>query len=174
MGAVAKFAAAGKAIPKKDLGMMAIAYRRVYVARVAFGANDQQVVKAFTEAESFSGPSLIIAYCPCIAHGYDLAYGGQQQKLAVESGSWPLYRFDPRRLAQGLNPLRLDSEAPKIPLADYIYNETRYRMLRNLSPERARLLLERAEDEVKCRFRLYEELCHLSFDGGPASEVLPG
>jgi pyruvate-ferredoxin/flavodoxin oxidoreductase len=113
MGATAKFASAGKAFPKKDLGLMAMTYGTVYVARIAFGARDQQTVKAFLEAESYPGTSLIIAYSPCIAHGYDLALGGQQQKLAVESGYWPLYRFDPRRSDQGLNPLQLDSAADK-------------------------------------------------------------
>jgi pyruvate-ferredoxin/flavodoxin oxidoreductase len=173
LGAAAKFAAAGKGAPKKDLGVMAMVYGGVYVARVAFGADDQQAVRAFTEAQSFPGPSLIIAFTPCIAHGYDLAYGGRQQKLAVESGAWPLYRFDPRRLSQGLNPFQLDSEAPRIPLDDYIYNETRYRMLRNLNPERAKGLLEMAQGEVKSHFRLYEQLSRLCFDGGPASEVPP-
>jgi pyruvate-ferredoxin/flavodoxin oxidoreductase len=173
LGAAAKFAAAGKAIPKKDLGMMAMAYGSAYVAAVAFGANDQQTVKAFTEAESYRGPSLIIAYAPCIAHGYDLALGGKQQRLAVESGCWPLYRFDPRRRAQALNPLQLDSGPPKAPLADYIYNETRYRMLRNLHPERARALLAKAQEEVKNHFRLYEQLTRLSFNGGRSSEIPP-
>ncbi|NIN68339.1 MAG: hypothetical protein GTO63_27260 [Anaerolineae bacterium] len=158
MGAAAKFASAGKAVPKKDLGLMAATYGSVYVAQVAFGARDQHTVKTFLEAESYSGTSLIIAYAHCIAHGYDLAYGVRQQKLAVDSGYWPLYRFDPRRIAQGLNPFQLDSGPPKAPLADYIYNETRYRMLRNLDPERARTLLARAQEQVRRRFTLYEQL----------------
>jgi pyruvate-ferredoxin/flavodoxin oxidoreductase len=171
MGAAAKFAAAGKANPKKDLGLMAMSYGSVYVATVALGAKNQQLVKAFTEAETYPGASLIIAYTPCIAHGYDLAYGGKQQQLAVESGCWSLYRFDPRRSAQGLNPLHLDSSAPKVPLTDYIYNETRYRMLRTLNPERAKALLAEAQDEVRSHFKLYEQLTRLSFDGDPSSEI---
>jgi pyruvate-ferredoxin/flavodoxin oxidoreductase len=161
LGAAAKFASAGKAIPKKDLGLMAMTYGTAYVAQVAFGAKDQQTVKAFLEAESYPGTSLIIAYSHCIAHGYDLAYGGKQQKLAVDSGYWHLYRFDPRRTNQGMNPLQLDSGPPTVPLADYIYNETRYRMLQKLDPERAKALLAKAEAEVKRHFTLYEQLSRL-------------
>jgi pyruvate-ferredoxin/flavodoxin oxidoreductase len=161
MGAAAKFASAGKALPKKDLGLMAMTYGTVYVARIAFGAKDQQTVKAFLEAESYPGTSLIIAYAHCIAHGYDLALGGKQQKLAVDSGYWPLYRFDPRRTAQGLNPLQLDSGAPTVPLPDYVYNETRYRMLQKLDPERAKILLAGAEKSVKQHIALYEQLSKL-------------
>ncbi len=161
LGATAKFASAGKAIPKKDLGLMAMTYRTAYVARVAFGARDQQTVKAFLEAESYPGTSLIIAYSHCIAHGYDLAYGVKQQKLAVDSGYWPLYRFDPRRSAEGLNPLQLDSGPPKVPLNDYVYNETRYRMLQKLDPEWAKALLTKADKEVKSNFTLYEQLSQL-------------
>ena len=113
LGAAAKFAAAGKAIGKKDLGLMAMSYGHVYVARVAFGAKDAQTVKAFLEAEAYDGPSLIIAYSHCIAHGYDMAHGAEQQKLAVDSGVWPLYRFDPRRIAKGEPPLQLDSVRPR-------------------------------------------------------------
>jgi pyruvate-ferredoxin/flavodoxin oxidoreductase len=172
LGAVAKFAAAGKSVPKKDLGLMAMTYGRVYVAAVAIGANDQQTVKAFIEAESFPGPSLIIAYAHCIAHGYDLAYGGKHQKLAVDSGYWPLYRFDPRRTAQNLNPLQLDSGPPKTSLEEYIYTETRYRMLQTFDPERAAALLAGAKEAVERRFRLYEQLSRLNFDTGntPSSE----
>jgi pyruvate-ferredoxin/flavodoxin oxidoreductase len=161
MGAAAKFASAGKALPKKDLGLMAMTYGTAYVARIAFGAKDQQTVKAFLEAESYPGTSLIIAYAHCIAHGYDLALGGKQQKLAVDSGYWPLYRFDPRRTAQGLNPLQLDSGAPTVPLPDYVYNETRYRMLQKLDPERAKILLAGADKSVKQHIALYEQLSKL-------------
>jgi pyruvate-ferredoxin/flavodoxin oxidoreductase len=140
---------------------MAMTYGRVYVARVAFGAKDQHTVRAFLEAESYPGTSLIIAYAHCIAHGYDLSLGGEQQRLAVESGYWPLYRFDPRRMAQGLNPLQLDSGEPKVPLVDYIYNETRYRMLKKLSPERAKELLERAQEETQRHFALHQKLARL-------------
>ncbi|MDF1554881.1 MAG: pyruvate:ferredoxin (flavodoxin) oxidoreductase [Deferrisomatales bacterium] len=161
MGAAAKFAAAGKDMQKKDLGLMAMAYGHVYVAKVAFGAKDQQTVKAIVEAESYPGPSLVMAYSPCIAHGYDLADGPAQQKLAVDSGHWPLYRFDPRLRAQGKNPLQLDSEAPKINLEDYIYNETRYRMLQAMDPERAKQLLDCAQAGVKSQRNLYEQLSQI-------------
>jgi pyruvate-ferredoxin/flavodoxin oxidoreductase len=161
LAATAKFAAAGKDLPKKDLGMMAMTYGSVYVGRIAFGANDSHAVKVFLEAESYPGTSLIIAYSHCIGHGYDLAYGATQQKLAVDSGSWPLYRFDPRRLTNGENPLQLDSGPPKIPLQDYIYNETRYRMLEKIDPERAKELLAKAQETVKERYRLYEQLAGL-------------
>ncbi|TKB24577.1 pyruvate:ferredoxin (flavodoxin) oxidoreductase [Desulfopila sp. IMCC35006] len=170
MGAVAKFASSGKTIAKKDLGLMAMSYENVYVARVAFGANDQHTVKAFLEAESYPGTSLIIAYSPCIAHGYDLAYGGKQQKLAVDSGYWPIYRFDPRRTDQNLNPFQLDSGAPKVPLADYMYNESRFRMLQKLDPERASALLAKAQKEAKRHFALYEQLSQLK-EGGSSSET---
>ncbi len=164
MGAAAKFAAAGKDMQKKDLGLMAMAYGHVYVAKVAFGAKDQQTVKALVEAESYPGPSLVMAYSPCIAHGYDLADGPAQQKLAVDSGHWPLYRFDPRLRAQGKNPLQLDSGAPKIDLKDYIYNETRYRMLQAMDPERAKQLLDCAQAGVKSQWNLYEQLSQIKTD----------
>ena len=125
---------------KKDLGLMAMSYGHVYVAHVAFGAKDVQTVKAFQEAESYPGPSLIIAYSHCIAHGYDMAYGAEQQKLAVDSGIWPLYRYDPRRVAQGEPPLALDSGAPKISARQYMRNETRFRMVEKIDPERFKLL----------------------------------
>jgi pyruvate-ferredoxin/flavodoxin oxidoreductase len=157
-GAVAKFAAAGKRSPKKDLGLMALTYGTCYVARVAFGASDTQTVTAFREAEAFTGPSLIIAYSPCIAHGYDLAFGLEQQKMAVQSGYWPLYRYDPDLLAQGKNPLHLDSRAPSLPLQKYIYNETRYTMLVRSEPEIARQLLAEAQEDVERRWQLYEYL----------------
>jgi pyruvate-ferredoxin/flavodoxin oxidoreductase len=158
MAAAAKFAMAGKATPKKDLGMMAMAYGYVYVARVAFGARDAQTVKAFQEAESYPGTSLIIAYSHCIAHGYDLTFGLEQQKLAVESGYWPLYRFDPRRLPAGQNPLVLDSAPPKIELGKYARNESRYRMVEQAFPERFKKLLEEAQAEVRQRYAMYEQL----------------
>jgi pyruvate-ferredoxin/flavodoxin oxidoreductase len=164
MGATAKFAAAGKNMQKKDLGLMAMAYGHVYVAKVAFGAKDQQTVKALIEAESYPGPSLVMAYSPCIAHGYDLADGPAQQKLAVDSGHWPLYRFDPRLRAQGKNPLQLDSGAPKIALEDYIYNETRYRMLQATDPQGAKRLLACAQAGVKSQWDLYEQLSKIKTD----------
>ena len=161
LGAAAKFAAAGKAKPKKDLGLMAMAYGDVYVARVAFGAKDQHTVKAFAEAQSYPGTSLIIAYSHCIAHGYDLRYGVEHQRKAVESGYWPLYRFDPRRKLEGQNPLQLDSGAPKIALEDYVYHETRYRMIQRSDPQRAKKLLGMAQEEVRRHYHLYEQLSGL-------------
>jgi pyruvate-ferredoxin/flavodoxin oxidoreductase len=165
MGAAAKFAAAGKGLSKKDLGLIAMTYGSVYVAKVAFGAKDQQTVKAFQEAESYPGTSLIVAYSPCIAHGYDLANGGEQQRLAVESGHWLLYRFDPRRRSRGENPLQLDSGEPKIDLQEYTYRETRYRMLADLDPERAKELLAGAQAAVKSQWSLYEQLSRLHVGG---------
>jgi pyruvate-ferredoxin/flavodoxin oxidoreductase len=161
--AVAKFAAAGKPLPKKDLGMIYTTYGNVYVAQVAMGANDTQTVRAFVEAESYDGPSLIIAYSHCIAHGYNLRFGFDQQKAAVDSGAWILYRYDPRRAEQGLNPLQLDSRAPKIPLKDYVYNETRFRMLTQSMPEEAERLLALAQQDVNERWQMYEQLASLEF-----------
>jgi pyruvate-ferredoxin/flavodoxin oxidoreductase len=158
LGAVAKFAAGGKPTPKKDLGMMAMTYGNVYVAQVAMGANDAQTIKAFLEAESYDGPSLIIAYSHCIAHGIDMSKGLDQQKLAVDSGYWPLYRFDPRLKAEDKNPLQLDSKPPKIPLQDYIYNETRYRMLTRSNPDAAARLLTEAQKAVNERWQRYQQM----------------
>lgn len=158
LGAVAKFAAAGKPVPKKDLAMQAISYGTVYVARVALGANDTQLVKALIEAEKYDGPSLIIAYSHCIAHGINMKYGLKQQKLAVDSGFWPLIRFNPDLAKIGENPFRLDSKAPKIPLEQYAYNETRFKMLTKSMPERAKMLLGMAQKEVNERWQLYEHL----------------
>lgn len=158
LGAVAKFAAAGKPTGKKDLGMMAMNYGNVYVAQIAMGATDLQTVKAFQEAESFDGPSLIIAYSHCIAHGINMQYGLDQQKAAVDSGHWILYRYDPRRKDDDKNPLQIDSKAPSIPLADYIYKETRYKMLTKSMPERAKELLHEAEEIVKQRWNKYQEM----------------
>jgi pyruvate-ferredoxin/flavodoxin oxidoreductase len=158
LGAVAKFAAAGKPIGKKDLGMMAMNYGNVYVAQIAMGATDLQTVKAFQEAESYDGPSMIIAYSHCIAHGINMQYGLDQQKAAVESGHWILYRYDPRRRDNDKNPLQIDSKAPSIPLADYIYKETRYKMLTKSMPERAKELLNDAEEIVKQRWIKYQEM----------------
>jgi pyruvate-ferredoxin/flavodoxin oxidoreductase len=158
IGAVAKFAFGGKALAKKDLGMMAANYGYVYVAQIAMGASDAQTLKAIQEAESYEGPSLIIAYSHCIAHGINMAKGMTQQKLAVDSGHWPLYRFDPRRSDAGLNPFQLDSKAPKIALKEYIYNETRYRMLVQSNPEAAADLLVHAQKAVNDRWAKYEQL----------------
>jgi pyruvate-ferredoxin/flavodoxin oxidoreductase len=162
LGAAAKFAVAGKEVGKKDIGMMAMAYGHVYVARVAFGAKDAQTVKAFLEAESWHGPSLLIAYSHCIAHGYDMALGAEQQKKAVDSGVWPLYRFDPRRLRQGKPPLELDSPRPKISPRDYMRGETRFRMVERRDPERFKRLLRMAEEQAAERFAIYEQLAGLA------------
>ena len=158
LGAIAKFAAGGKRTFKKDLAMMAISYGDVYVARVAMGANDAQVIKAFREAEAFDGPSLIVAYCHCISHGYNLIHGLEQQKLAVKSGYWPLIRFNPDLAKEGKNPLQLDSKAPSIPLEEYIYNENRYKMLTRTMPEVAKKLLKEAQEGVLKRWKMYERL----------------
>jgi pyruvate-ferredoxin/flavodoxin oxidoreductase len=155
-GAVAKYAAGGKSTAKKDLALEAMSYRDVYVARVAMGANDTQTLKAFQEAESYDGPSLIIAYSHCIAHGYDMVNGLKQQKAAVLSGYWPLLRYDPRVQHQGKNPFQLDSRAPTLPLKDYIYAEARYSMLARSDPDTARALLRYAEEDVTRRWELYE------------------
>jgi pyruvate-ferredoxin/flavodoxin oxidoreductase len=155
--AVAKFATGGKNQPKKDLAMMAMTYGNVYVARIAMGASDSQTVRVFREAESYGGPSLIIAYSHCIAHGYDLVHGMEQQKAAVQSGYWPLCRFDPRLVKQGKNPFQLDSRPPSLPLKKYIYNETRYTMLAQAHPEEAAELLALAQRDVEQRWRLYEQ-----------------
>jgi pyruvate-ferredoxin/flavodoxin oxidoreductase len=155
LGAVAKFAAAGKESEKKDLGLMAVSYGNVYVAQVAMGANDNHTVKAFVEAESFAGPSMILAYSHCIAHGIDMRLGMDRQKAAVESGHWPLYRFDPRRTAEGLNPLQLDSPPPKIPLKSYMEMENRFKILMKTQPVRAKALMERAQKAADRRYQEY-------------------
>ena len=163
-GAVAKFAAKGKSSPKKDLGLIAMTYGHIYVARVAMGGSDTQTVKSFLEAEAYDGPALIIAYSHCIAHGYDLAQGMAQQKSAVLSGHWLLYRYDPERLKEGKNPLQLDSKPPSIPLEKYAYNETRYTMLAHSRPEQAKRLLALAQEDVYQRWRLYEHWAALPVD----------
>ncbi len=164
LGAIAKFAAGGKRTYKKDLAMMAISYGDVYVARVAMGANDAQVIKAFQEAEAFNGPSLIIAYSHCISHGYNLIHGLEQQKLAVQSGYWPLLRYNPDLTKEGKNPFQLDSKAPSIPLEEYVYNENRYKMLTRTNPEVAKKLLKQAQEEVLRRWKMYEYLAALTFE----------
>lgn len=164
LGAVAKFAASGKHIPKKDIGMMAMNYGRAYVAHVAMGGNDGQTMKAFAEAEAHDGPSLIIAYSHCIAHGYDMVHGLEQQKNAVQSGHWPLFRYNPALAKEGKNPFQLDSRAPSMPLEKYIYNETRYTMLVNSDPDEAKKLLQQAQDNVNERWKLYQHMASMSFE----------
>ena len=163
IGAIAKFAAGGKPMPKKDLGLIAMTYGNIYVAQIAMGASDAQAVKAFAEADSYPGPSLIIAYSHCIAHGFNLAAGFEQQKLAVSTGAWPLYRFDPRLVDEGKNPLQLDSKAPTGSLADYIYNETRFKMLQAADPATAERLLKLHEASIAARWKMYEHLAAMDY-----------
>jgi pyruvate-ferredoxin/flavodoxin oxidoreductase len=158
MGAVARFAAAGKPAGKKDLGRMAMAYGNVYVAQVAMGASDTQTLQALMEAEAHPGPSLVIAYSHCIAHGIDISRGLAQQKLAVDSGQWLLYRYDPGRRARGENPLVLDCKAPKIPVREYLLNEGRFRHLANSDPQAAERALARIQEEVDRRWQLYSQM----------------
>jgi pyruvate-ferredoxin/flavodoxin oxidoreductase len=164
--AVAKFAMGGKGMPKKDLGLIAMSYGYVYVARIAMGANDQQTLRAFLEAESYDGPSLIIAYSHCIAHGFDMAKGLEQQKLAVQSGHWPMYRYDPRLAEKGQNPLIIESKEPSIPISQYAYNETRYKMLTQLDEARAEELMQEAQRDAKSRWTLYQQMAAMHYGNG--------
>ncbi len=161
--AVARFAAAGKRLAKKDLGLIAMTYGTVYVAQVAMGASDAQTVRAFMEAESYEGPSLIIAYSHCAMHGMDMRTGMNQQKAAVDSGAWILYRYDPRRALAGQNPLQLDSKAPSIPLSEYAYREVRFKTLLQSNPDAAEELMELAQQDVHTRWHYYEQLAQLDF-----------
>ncbi|MGQ9681053.1 MAG: pyruvate:ferredoxin (flavodoxin) oxidoreductase [Anaerolineae bacterium] len=167
IGAVAQFAAAGKPSGKKDLGLMAMTYGTVYVARIALGAAPAQTLKAFVEAESYPGPSLIIAYSHCIMHGINMTKGLAEDKKAVESGYWPLYRYDPRLAEQGKNPLQLDSRPAKVPLEEYYYGENRFRTLKQSRPEVAAQLLEAAKKDVARRLRLYQQLAALDCSQPP-------
>jgi pyruvate-ferredoxin/flavodoxin oxidoreductase len=163
VGAAAKFAASGKTTQKKDLGLMAMSYRNAYVASVAFGSNDNQTVKALVEAESYPGPSLTVAYSHCIAHGYDLRHGLDQQKLAVDSGVWPLYRYDPRRATRGEPPLQIDSPPTHKLVNDYLRNETRFAMVEKISHERFENLSNASVRNTAERLKLYKELAHIAF-----------
>ncbi len=156
--AVAKFAAAGKSSKKKDLGMMAMAYGNVYVAKVAMGANDTQTLRAFLEAEAYDGPSIIIAYSHCIAHGINMAKGMQNQKAAVDTGYWQLYRYNPTLIAEGKNPFKLESKGLKMPFKEYAYMETRYKMLTKTHPQRAEQLMKEAQQDVIDKWQEYERL----------------
>ncbi len=167
-GAVAKFAASGKPNSRKDLAMEAVSYGSVYVAQVALGSNDTHVIKAFQEAEAHDGPSIIIAYSSCIAHGYDLVHGLEQQKLAVQSGYWPLMRYNPALREEGKNPFQLDSKAPSIRLKEYAYREARYTMLARSNPELAAKLLEEAQDDVE---RAVARLLRAGGDAGPRRDA---
>lgn len=162
--AVAKFAARGKATPKKDLGLLAMSYGTVYVAHVALGANDQQTLHAFQEAEAYDGPSLIIAYSHCIAHGIEMSKGLAQQKLAVQTGYWPLYSYNPALVEEGKNPLTLDSKAPTLPLENFAYNEARYRMLLQSNQGRAETLMQQASQDVQERFAHYQQMAAVQPD----------
>ena len=173
LGAVAKFSAAGKSAHKKDLSMIAMAYENVYVAHVAFGAKDMQTLRAFIDAESYPGPSLIIAYSPCIAHGIDLKYNLHQQNLAIKAGHWNLFRFDPRRAAEGKNPLQLDSKEPSIPYREFANTEIRFSMLKRSHPEHAEELMEKAQELAKTRFHYYKQLAEIPWEEDKPLNELP-
>lgn len=175
-GAVAKFASGGKPAAKKDLGLIAMTYGNIYVATVAMGAKDEQTLKAFIEAEAYDGPSLIIAYSHCIAHGINMSTGLQNQKAAVQSGQWVLYRYNPDRTKQGLNPLQLDSGAPRIKVEQYLNMENRFKMLTKSRPEESKLLFARAQEDADTRWRLYESLAARSLrakETTPAAKPTP-
>ncbi|UCD65169.1 MAG: pyruvate:ferredoxin (flavodoxin) oxidoreductase [Candidatus Zixiibacteriota bacterium] len=162
-GSTAKFAAAGKPLAKKDLGLMMMSYGSVYVAQVAIGASHNQTVKAMVEAERYNGPSIIICYCHCIAHGIDMSHGLHEEDKAVKSGHWLLYRYNPDLIDQGKNPLQLDCKAPSIPFEDYAYGEIRFRTLKSQDPERARWLIELGQQDCDRRWRLYSQLAKMDY-----------
>lgn len=157
-GAVAKFAAGGKSSPKKDIGMLAISYGNIYVAQIALGANDTHAVKSLIEADSYNGPSLIIAYSHCIAHGFDLKNGIEQQKLAVNSGHWPLYRFDPRKISDTSTGFQLDSRTPSVQLKEYMQNETRFNALMRTNPDRAQELIDEEQQRIQQKFSALQKM----------------
>ena len=169
--AVARFAANGKNMPKKNLGMIAMAYGYVYVAHVAMGASDQQTLRAFIEADAYEGPSLIIAYSHCINHGIDMTKGLDQQRLAVQSGIWPLYRYNPALVAEGRNPLTLDSKDPTVPVEDYAYNETRYRMLLQSDETRAEMLMKSAKQDVTQRWELLKQMAAIQYNAIQTDDI---
>ena len=170
IGAVAKFAANGKAIPRKDLGMIAMSYGYIYVAQVAMGSSDMQTLRAFREADAFNGPSLILAYSPCINHGYDLTDGLKHQDMAVKSGLWPLYRYNPGLADEGQNPLKLDSKDPSIPVKEAAYTETRYSMLALSDKTRAGELMQSAQENVNSRWELYKQMAAIKYNGNGQQE----
>ena len=173
LGAAAKFASRGKSVDKKDLGLMAMNYGHVYVASIAFGARDAQTVRAIMEADAYDGPSLVIAYSHCLAHGYDMAFGADQQKRAVDSGVWPLYRFDPRRIDQGEPPLVVDMPGGKIPVQDYMRNEARFRMVERMDPEAFRDFARRSQLAAERRIATYQHLATLRLPKPAAAIVAP-
>ncbi|MBN2327839.1 MAG: pyruvate:ferredoxin (flavodoxin) oxidoreductase [Candidatus Omnitrophica bacterium] len=164
LGAVAKFAYGGKPIAKKDMGMIAMSYGNIYVAKVAMGANDLQCLRAFLEAEAYDGPSLILAYSHCIAHGINMRTANDTQKQAVESGHWPLYRYNPALAAEGKNPLLLDSKDPKISYQDFAYAQTRFKMLTKSKPEESKRLIALGQEEVSSRWNLYRQIAAMKYD----------
>jgi pyruvate-ferredoxin/flavodoxin oxidoreductase len=155
---VAKFASAGKRVGKKDLGLISMCYGNIYVACVAMGAKDEHTLKSFLEAEAYDGPALIIAYSHCIAHGINMTTALQNQKAAVQSGQWLLYRYNPELAAKGENPLHIDSGPPKLPVADYLKLENRFRMLTQSKPDAAKYLFERAQQNVDARWQFFQRL----------------
>jgi pyruvate-ferredoxin/flavodoxin oxidoreductase len=165
-GAVAKFSSAGKTTGKKDLALLAMEYENVYVARVAYGGKDTQTLNAFLEAEAHPGPSLILALSPCIAHGVDMSFNHRQQDMAVKSGHWPLFRFNPRNIEQGKPPMKMDSKAPSIPYRDYVQTETRFSMLWHTHPEVAEALVEEEQRFVNHRYHYYQQLSELDWSDG--------
>jgi pyruvate-ferredoxin/flavodoxin oxidoreductase len=167
--AVAKFASSGKRAPKKDLGLMAMTYGTIYVASVAMGARDEHTLQAFLEAEAYDGPALIIAYSHCIAHGINMTTAMQNQKAAVNTGQWLLYRYNPERLRLGENPLKLDSAAPRIKVADYFKLEQRFKILEKSEPRTARELLAQAQADVNSRRAFYEFLATRKFNSTPST-----
>ncbi|MCQ8127040.1 pyruvate:ferredoxin (flavodoxin) oxidoreductase [Methylomonas rivi] len=172
LGAVAKFASGGKAVAKKDLGLLAMDYGNVYVAHVAYAGKDIQTLNAFIEAEAHDGPSIIIAYAPCIAHGVDMSNNHRQQNLAVKSGHWPLFRFNPNRIKQGKNPMQLDSAEPSIPYREFVMSETRFSMLWQSHPDAAEGFLKRAQQDVKNRYRYYKQLSELEWNDATSVSAL--
>jgi pyruvate-ferredoxin/flavodoxin oxidoreductase len=173
LGAVAKFAASGKGALKKDLSMIAMAYENVYVGHVAFGAKDMQTLRTFIEAESYPGPSLIIAYSPCIAHGIDMKNNLRQQELAIDSGHWQLFRYDPRLVAQGKNPLQLDSKEPSIPFSDFADTEIRFSMLRRTHPQEAEEFMRKSGEQARARFDHYRQLAAIDYTQDAVLTELP-
>ena len=169
-GAVAKFAANGKGLPRKDLGMIAMTYGYIYTAQVAMGASDMQTLRAFREADAYDGPSMIIAYSHCINHGFEMKLGLNQQDLAVKSGVWPIYRYNPDLVKEGKNPLQLDYKAPSIPVKDFAYNETRYRMLVQSNEERAEMLLKLAQQDADERWQRYSQMAAIQYGQPEAAE----
>ena len=170
-GAVAKFSAAGKTTPKKDLAMLAMDYEQVYVAQIAYGAKDTQTLRTFLESESYHGPSLIIAYAPCAAHGIDMINNHQHQQMAVDSGHWQLFRYDPRRIGSGQNPLRLDSKAPSIDYKDFLQTEARFSTLWDSHPEEAEAYLQQAKRDIHHRFRFYQQLADMDLEEQAGEET---